>query len=84
MDLIKEPDVGWFEAQAFEDKARGVFGVWSGGKLDGWVGREGPMVQDALGGEDGGRVRVLEDVPHAFCLSKSRLLSVISRNQKDS
>lgn len=71
MDLIKEPDLAWFGAQAADDKTRGLFGVWSGGNLDGWVGREGPMVRDALGGEGSERVRVLEGVPHAFCLSES-------------
>ena len=41
--------------------------------MDGWVGEDGPLVQSCLGGEEGGRVRVVDGVPHAFCLSTSDL-----------
>lgn len=47
-----------------------VYGIWSAGRLDKWVGEEGPQVQLALGGEEGGRVKILQGVPHAFCLCK--------------
>lgn len=73
MEQIKEPDMDWFKAQNREDSSRGLFGVWSAGNLDGWVGREGPMVREALGGEEGGRAKVLEGIPHAFCLGKCSL-----------
>jgi hypothetical protein len=49
-------------------RTRGLFGVWSAGNLDGWVGEDGPLVQHSLGGLEGGRVRVVDKVPHAFCL----------------
>jgi len=70
LEVMREPDFEWFESQKSEDPTRGLFGVWAGGNLDGWVGKEGPMVQDLLGGVDGKRVTVLEGVPHAFCLCK--------------
>ena len=54
----------------------GVYGIWSGWTIDGWVGREGPLLRDALGGAKGGRVKVLDGVPHAFCLSQSPRFSV--------
>ena len=85
METIRDPDLDWFSHQAdpiatpesgaedgsgAESAAKGVHGIWSGGTLDGWVGREGGMVRDALGGENNGRVKVLDGVPHAFCLSE--------------
>ncbi|ORX36727.1 hypothetical protein BD324DRAFT_651211 [Kockovaella imperatae] len=78
MEVIRDPDLGWFSEQAMYESAdstetsqavRGVYGIWSAGSLDGSVGREGRMVQDALGGPHGGRVKVLHKVPHAFCLT---------------
>ena len=53
-----------------KDTTKGLFGVWSAGNLDGWVGEDGPLVQHSLGGADGGRVKVVDKVPHAFCLCK--------------
>lgn len=70
MLAIKEPDVRWFESQRDEDGSRGVFGCWARGRGDGWVGSEGPQCQEALGGESGGRVVLMDGVPHAFCLSE--------------
>lgn len=71
---IREPDFEWFRSQNTADRSSGLFGVWSAGNLDGWVGREGPMIRDCLGGEEGGRVKVVPGVPHAFCLSVLILL----------
>ncbi|KAK1924160.1 hypothetical protein DB88DRAFT_489275 [Papiliotrema laurentii] len=70
LDLIKDPDLGWFRSQADLGPTEGLFGVWSAGNMDGWVGREGPIVQDCLGGESSERVEILEGIPHAFCLSQ--------------
>lgn len=70
LEIMREPDFEWFRSQGVADASSGLFGVWAGGNLDGWVGKEGPMVQDALGGRDGRRVTVLDGVPHAFCLSE--------------
>ena len=70
MKLIREPDLDWIRAQRIECSARGLFGLWSGGNIDGWSGKDGPLMRECLGGEEGGRVMVLDDVPHAFCLSK--------------
>lgn len=71
MDVIRDPDLDWFTAEGKLGRGKGLYGIWSAGNLDGWVGREGPLVRDCLGGEEGSRVKVLEGVPHAFCLSKS-------------
>jgi hypothetical protein len=68
---IQAPDFEWISTQVTKDTTRGLFGVWSGGNLDGWVGEDGPLVQHALGGLEGGRVRVVDKVPHAFCLCES-------------
>lgn len=70
MDVIRDPDLDWFFTEGKLAPGKGLYGIWSAGNLDGWVGREGPLVRDCLGGEDGGRVKILEGVPHAFCLSK--------------
>ncbi|WWC70297.1 uncharacterized protein I206_104247 [Kwoniella pini CBS 10737] len=70
MQLIRDPNINWFESQAIEDRQKGLFGIWAGGNLDGWVGKDGPLVQEALGGEEGGRVRKLKGIPHAFCLTQ--------------
>ena len=71
MEHIGEVDVEWFKSHADLDApTEGLFGLWAGGNLDGWIGRDGPMVRDCLGGQGGGRVKVLEGVPHAFCLSE--------------
>ncbi|WVW83806.1 hypothetical protein I302_105827 [Kwoniella bestiolae CBS 10118] len=72
MDLIRDPDLEWFKLQNTREHGggKGLYGVWAKGNLDGWVGRDGPLVQDALGGEEGGRVKVLDGVPHAFCLTQ--------------
>ncbi|WWC61774.1 uncharacterized protein I303_104359 [Kwoniella dejecticola CBS 10117] len=71
MQLIRDPDIDWHRSQNIEDKQQGLFGVWAGGNLDGWVGKDGPLVQEALGGLGGGRVKTLEGVPHAFCLTQA-------------
>ncbi|BEI89657.1 uncharacterized protein CcaverHIS019_0210190 [Cutaneotrichosporon cavernicola] len=65
MMTIREPDEKWFRAQAKLPVGKGVHSVWSAGNADGWVGREGPMIQDWLGEE---RVVELDGVRHAFCL----------------
>lgn len=70
---IQAPDFGWISNQVSKGKTRGLFGIWSAGKLDGWVGEDGPLVQHSLGGVEGGRVRVVEKIPHAFCLCKSMI-----------
>lgn len=44
--------------------------------MDGWVGEDGPLVQSCLGGVEGGRVKVVDGVPHAFCLSTIDLSEV--------
>ncbi|KAK4685057.1 hypothetical protein P7C73_g5101, partial [Tremellales sp. Uapishka_1] len=70
MDVIRAPDTEWFSAQSGkDDSTRGLFGLWAGGSLDGWVGKDGAIVRDALGGE-GERVKVLDGVPHAFCMAE--------------
>lgn len=51
-------------------EGRGLFGIWAEGSADGWVGREGEMVRQVMGGQGGGRVAVVNGVPHAFCLCK--------------
>ncbi len=35
------------------ERGKGLYGIWSAGNLDSWVGREGPLVRDCLGGEEG-------------------------------
>ncbi|WWC89420.1 uncharacterized protein L201_004344 [Kwoniella dendrophila CBS 6074] len=71
MDLIRDLDLDWFDSQRLDDdNQRGLFGVWADNNMDGWVGKDGPLVQDALGWEEGGRVKMLEGVPHAFCLTQ--------------
>lgn len=67
MKVIRSPDLEWYKAQAQKPRANGVYGVWSGGSLDGWVGKEGPMIRDVLGEK---RSTVLDGVPHAFVLSE--------------
>lgn len=67
MGTIREPDEGWFRAQAKLPAGEGVYGVWSAGNIDGWVGADGPLIRGLLG-ED--RVVELEGVAHAFCLCK--------------
>ena len=70
MEHIREPDLEWFTSRAgpVRDAGAGLFGIWADGQTDGWVGREGPMIQACLGGERGGRVKAIKGVPHAFCL----------------
>ncbi|ODN82123.1 hypothetical protein L202_02430 [Cryptococcus amylolentus CBS 6039] len=72
MEEIKELDLIWFKSQGLDlgRSEKGLFGVWAAGKGDSWVGRDGPLVQDCLGGTEGGRVKMLEQVPHAFCLTQ--------------
>lgn len=62
---ILAPDLDWLESQTSGPETTGLYGVWAEGKLDGWVGRDGPLVQERLGLR---RVKILETVPHAFCL----------------
>ena len=71
MDHIKEPDLEWIRSQRLDERSRGLFALYAQGNLDGWVGKEGVMTRECLGGEEGGRVRTLHGVPHAFCLSKA-------------
>ncbi|OWZ60173.1 hypothetical protein LQV05_000274 [Cryptococcus neoformans] len=71
MRQIKAVDTDWFRTQGTDQaEERGLFGVWTGGNGDGWVGKDGPLVQECLGGESSERVKVLDGVPHAFCLTK--------------
>ncbi|OXM82184.1 hypothetical protein C364_00296 [Cryptococcus neoformans Bt63] len=71
MRQIKGVDTDWFRTQGTDQaEERGLFGVWTGGNGDGWVGKDGPLVQECLGGESSERVKVLDGVPHAFCLTK--------------
>ncbi|WVQ80639.1 hypothetical protein IAT38_002744 [Cryptococcus sp. DSM 104549] len=71
---IREPDLGWFKTQGVDEAGkegrRGLYGIWAGGNLDGWVGQDGPLIRDCLGGEAGGRVKLVDGVPHAFCLTQ--------------
>ncbi|OCF74745.1 hypothetical protein I204_05127 [Kwoniella mangroviensis CBS 8886] len=85
MDLIRDPDIEWYKSQNLEDQQRGLFGIWAKGNLDGWVGKDGPLVQDALGGEESGRARLLDGVPHAFCLTQenSELVAEVVANWID-
>lgn len=79
MATIKEPDLEWYRSQGSScsdsnidsSAPHGLYAVYSAGNIDGWVGREGPLIRECLGGEPGGRVEMLEGVPHAFCLSES-------------
>lgn len=75
MQLIREPDYEWFLKQRDLPAGEGVYGVWSEGSLDGWVGKEAPMIRDCLGKQRA----VTVDIPHAFCLSerKSRRVAEI-------
>jgi hypothetical protein len=73
---IQAPDFEWISNQVSTEKTKGLFGVWSAGNLDGWVGEDGPLVQHSLGGTEGGRVRVVDKVPHAFCLCESLQIRV--------
>lgn len=72
MRQIKGLDTDWFKTQGTDqtEEREGLFGVWTGGNGDGWVGKDGPLVQECLGGESSERVKILDGVPHAFCLSK--------------
>lgn len=71
LQMIQAPDLDWISEQIKHDlgESRGLYGIWAAGSLDGWVGKDGPLVQETMGGEQGGRVRQLDKVPHAFCLS---------------
>ena len=71
MDNILDPDWEVLRPQEGLEIGRGIHGIWAEERLDGWVGRDGPMVRDVIGGEQGGRVMILNGVPHAFCLSES-------------
>lgn len=68
MKLIREPDYEWFLKQRELPRGEGVHGVWSEGNLDGWVGKEAPMIRDCLGKDRACTV----DIPHAFCLSERK------------
>lgn len=70
MKLIREPDYEWFLKQRELLKGQGVYSVWSEGNLDGWVGKEAPLIRDCLGKERA----ITVDIPHAFCLGESRRL----------
>jgi hypothetical protein len=70
---IREPDIDFIRRESDKEtheETEGLFGVWSAGNLDHWVGKDGPMARAAMGEEQGGRVKCLEGVPHAFCLSE--------------
>lgn len=70
MSVIREPHLDWIRSQRVNDPYKGLFGLWSGGNIDGWSGKDGPLTRECLGGEAYGRVKVFKGVPHAFCLSK--------------
>ncbi|WVQ72423.1 hypothetical protein IAR50_001975 [Cryptococcus sp. DSM 104548] len=72
MKEIRDLNLAWFKSQGLDlGRTRdGLFGVWAEGKGDGWVGRDGPLAQSCLGGKEGKRVKVLKNVPHAFCLTQ--------------
>ncbi|CAD6573681.1 MAG: hypothetical protein TREMPRED_000889 [Tremellales sp. Tagirdzhanova-0007] len=55
MDHIKEPDLEWIRSQRLDERSRGLFALYAQGNLDGWVGKEGVMTRECLGGEEGGR-----------------------------
>lgn len=75
MDSILAPDLDYIHSMASPKipEGSGLYGIWAEGNIDGWVGREGEMVREVMGGEDSGRVVVVPRVPHAFCLCKFRL-----------
>jgi len=68
MAVIRDPDLDWLRKQVSDEETKGLFGIWSADGLDGWVGKDAPPAQAGLGGEEGGRVRLLKGVPHAFSL----------------
>lgn len=83
MEIIQEPDWEYFRDHSLSSFAGsgsgsgaaaraglglGVYGVWSDDGVDKWVGKEGPLVRGLMGGEEGGRVRLVGKIPHAFCL----------------
>lgn len=71
MTTMGAPDLPFFKSQALLPSGEGVHSIWSAKNGDGWVGKEGPMIQEALG-ED----RVVEvHAPHAFVLCK--LLQIV-------
>ncbi|WVO16206.1 hypothetical protein L204_103877 [Cryptococcus depauperatus] len=72
MISIRDLDEGWFKSQGLNNTnaGNGLYGIWSAGNQDGWVGRDGPLVQEYLGKEESGRVKVLSGVPHAFCVTQ--------------
>ncbi|WVR07135.1 hypothetical protein IAU60_004176 [Kwoniella sp. DSM 27419] len=80
MEVIRDLDTDWYRSQRISTRPassigdgssrKGLYGIWAAGNLDGWVGKDGPIVQEALGGADGGRVKLLQGVPHAFCLTQ--------------
>ena len=69
MTVIREIDFDWIRSQCRRGTSKGLFGIYSEAELDGWVGKEGPLTRECLGGDQGGRVKILHGVPHAFCLS---------------
>jgi hypothetical protein len=82
MESIKEPDLDWYARNGQAGNGR-VFSYW--GADDGWVGKEGDAVKEALRGEqeeksdEEGVTRLIEckdNIPHAFCLGESSSLYI--------
>lgn len=65
MDNIRAPNLTWWREESNQPVGRGIYTVWSGGKLDHWVGNEANGIREALGPERSWRI---EGVKHAFCL----------------
>ncbi|KAL1413609.1 hypothetical protein Q8F55_001384 [Vanrija albida] len=65
MDNIRAPNLTWWKEESYQPTGRGIYTVWSGGKLDQWVGKEANQIRESLGPERSWR---LEGVKHAFCL----------------
>ncbi|MDN8902000.1 hypothetical protein Q0O39_14020, partial [Staphylococcus aureus] len=49
MEIIRTPDQAFFLGQADLPEGQGVHGLWSSGSLDGWVGKDGPLIREWLG-----------------------------------
>jgi hypothetical protein len=64
---VRRPDLEWYHSHKTKPAGQGVYGVWSAGNLDGWVGADGPLVRECIGQS---RWKELDRVPHAFCLGE--------------
>ncbi|KAL1408983.1 hypothetical protein Q8F55_005802 [Vanrija albida] len=72
MEIIRTPDQAFYLEQRNQPEGRGVYGLWSAGSLDGWVGSDGPLIQSWLGEK---RAQTIQ-APHAFCISTRHSKSV--------